>query len=86
MSKYKIHINPKEPDKERTAKHKDFKKLVANYDKLTKPLYKKPLYKDPRTFLAIVFIILIIILVFESVEEEENTPKTPSQDSISNLR
>jgi hypothetical protein len=44
-------------------KHKDFKKLMANYEKVTDPLYKRPLYKNPKIFIALLLILLIIYLL-----------------------
>lgn len=48
------------------AKHKDARRLIYNYHRATRPLYKKPLYKDPRTFIALVIIVLLAILMAET--------------------
>ena len=61
-------------------KHKDFDGLMANYQKATKPLYKVPLYRDRKTFLALVLILLVLWLVFEAVDEEQN----PAPDESTN--
>jgi hypothetical protein len=73
MAKYKFHINPKPPAEEQVNRHKDFKKLVYNYQRMTKPLYKKPLYKDKKAFLILLLILLIAYLVAEFSEQEKKT-------------
>jgi len=65
MRKYKFKIDKPDLSDERINKHKDFKKLLYNYEKATKPLYKTPLYKNKKVFLALLLIILIICLLSE---------------------
>jgi hypothetical protein len=74
--KYKIEKGqPKQPDPDKMNKSQDFGKLVYNYEKAVKPLYKKPLYKDPKTFLMILLILLIIWLISSYGDEEmDDTP------------
>jgi hypothetical protein len=44
--------------------HKDFKKLKANYHKMTKPHYnRKSLYKNKLVFLALLLILLVVYLI-----------------------
>ena len=72
MKKYKIGSGePKKLKEEDILKHKDFDRLVANYDKATKPLYKRPLYKDPRSFLALLVILLIVWLISSRSDRED---------------
>jgi hypothetical protein len=63
------------------AKHKDARRLIYNYHRATKPLYKRPLYKDPKAFVALLIIVLLAILLAEAVEQDnvEEPPKTEQQ-------
>jgi len=63
--KYKINklLNENQPSDEEILKHKDFKKLSANYDKITKRP-KMPLYKNPIAFIILVIVILILLFLF----------------------
>ncbi len=72
MSKYKFHIDPKEPSEEQVNRHKDFSKLVYSYQKMTRPLYKKPLYKNKRAFLVLLLILLLVYLAIEFAEHERS--------------
>jgi len=58
-------------------KHKDFKKLMYNYQAATKPLYKTPLYKNKKVFLVILLILLVMFVIVEVLEKEEH-PQTPA--------
>jgi hypothetical protein len=66
---------------EQIAKHKNFNKLMHEYQSATKPLYKTPLYKNKKVFLVIILIILILFVIIESVQKEakETTPQKTEQ-------
>ncbi len=65
MAKHKFNIDqPDLPDKQ-IDKHKDFKKLIHDYQKATKPLYKTPLYKNKYVFLVILLILLLTYIISE---------------------
>lgn len=68
MAKYKIENNENKISDAEIDKHKDFSKLVANYDQ-AKNLHQKPLYryKNRFIFLAIVLIILSLLMFFEII-------------------
>jgi hypothetical protein len=51
------------PTAEQIKKQKDFSRLHQEYEKLTKR-GKKPLYRDPKTFLFLLLIAIIIFLLF----------------------
>jgi len=51
------------PSEEETSRYKDFGKLVYNHQRMTKPLYRKPLYKDKRAFLIILLILLVLFVL-----------------------
>jgi hypothetical protein len=63
MSDYKFDLHPKEPSDEQITRHKDFNKVLQNYQKMTRPLYQTPLYKNPKVFLWLFLILLVIYLV-----------------------
>lgn len=73
MTKYKLHTQEIEINEDIIGKHKDFKKLMHQYQKATKPLYLTPLYKDKKAFLTILLIVLLayIIAQFNRVQEED---------------
>ncbi len=82
MKKYKLNKDKREElSKEEIHKYKDFGKLVYNYQRAAKPIYKKPLYRDPKTFLVILIIVLLAYLIAEYVDNgdknnsPENTPE-----------
>lgn len=71
---YKIQVDAPLPSDEQIAKHKDFNQVMQEYQKFTQPLYKRPLYKNPKVFLGVALIVVIAFLVFEAVDEEKKTP------------
>jgi hypothetical protein len=62
------------PSEAETGRYRDFGRLVYQHERMTRPLYRRPLYKDPKTFLVILMIVLIAILVAEVVEKEKGPP------------
>jgi len=65
MKKYKLNKDKKELTSNQINKYKDFKNLHANYDRLTKYEKQKPLYKDPKAFMALFLILLVAYLLYE---------------------
>jgi len=62
MAKYKFKIGSKKDlNEERIAGHKDFKKLMHNYQHLTRPIYKTPLYKTRNAKVLLVLLIIILL-------------------------
>lgn len=78
MTRYKIKIGKPELTDEKINKHKDFKKLYYNYHRATKPLYKTPLYKDKKVFLALLLILLLTYLITEFGEKKQEDNKKPN--------
>ena len=78
MRKYKLDKDKKSdlPKDEEIMRYKNFGKLVYNYQKATKPVYKKPLYKDPKTFIVLLIIVLLAWLLAEVVDKPEKQPAT----------
>lgn len=64
MSKYKLNKNISDsiPSNEEIDSFKDFSRLRANYDSVTKRP-KVPLYKNPIAFIVLVIIIIILLML-----------------------
>ena len=45
------------------AHHADASRLMYNYHRAVRPLFKRPLYKDPKMFIALVILLLLLLLV-----------------------
>ncbi|MBL0330162.1 MAG: hypothetical protein IPP64_12265 [Bacteroidetes bacterium] len=71
MSNLKFNIDRPDLPDEQINKHKDFKKLMYNYQSATKPLYKTPLYKNKKVFIVILLILLVMFVIIEAMEKEE---------------
>jgi len=81
--KYKLRKQPL-TDSE-INQHKDFGKLITNYQKVTKPLIRTPLYKhkNRNVFLAILIILLLLWLLFsETMNEESNNSEQDNTEQI----
>jgi len=70
MTNLKFNIDKPGPSDEQINKHKDFKKLIYNYQSATKPLYKTPLYKNKKVFVILLLILLVMFLIIEVLEKE----------------
>ncbi len=75
MTKFKFDIDPKEPREEQIAKHKDFGKVMQNYQRMTNPLYRTPLYRYRKVFIVVLLALLVAWLVSEFGEEENGEKK-----------
>lgn len=64
-------------------KHKNFNKLMYEYQRGTTPLYKTPLYKNKKVFLIILLILLILFVIAEVMEKEEK-PAPPASTTQTN--
>lgn len=69
--KYKIQVDQPVPSDDQIGRHKDFGRILADYHNLTQPIYRKPLYKNPKAFIGLVLILTIGALVFFAVDEEQ---------------
>lgn len=78
---YRIVDHVAAPTDAEIARYRDFGKLVYNYERMTKPLYKRPLYKDPKAFIAILVIVLVAILIAEMREKEPPPVKVPTENT-----
>lgn len=75
MSDTRFNIDPPGLQDDQINKHKDFKKLMYNYQSATKPLYKTPLYKNRKVFLIILLVLLVMFVIVEVLEKEDKTPE-----------
>jgi len=53
------------PSDEEMNKYKDFGKLKHNYEKMTDPIYKRPIYRYRKGFLIILLVLLVLWLLME---------------------
>jgi hypothetical protein len=81
MTRYKLNIDKPALSDEKINKHKDFKKLYYNYHRATKPLYKTPIYKDKKVFLALLLILLLTYIIAEYTDKEKEEKKSPTEQS-----
>ena len=76
MMKYKYNKNKTQPSAEEINKHKDFGKLVTPYEEAQKRMHR-PLYKDPKAFLALLLLLLILYLLTMKNSPKEEQPMDP---------
>lgn len=66
-------------------RYKNFAEVKEKYQKLT---YRpKPLYKDPKSFLALLFIVILVYLLFSEGPEQstqQDQQQTEQSDSTTN--
>lgn len=85
MSNFKFNIDPKEPREDQIARHKNFGKVMQNYQRMTNPLYKTPLYRYRKVFLA-VFLVLFVVWLVSEFGDSENEKKNVPNDSIQKIK
>ena len=70
------------PTEAELRRYRDFGKLVYQHQRMTRPLYKRPLYRDPRALLVIIVIALLAVLIAQEVEKEEAPVKAPEPPTV----
>lgn len=55
------------------ARYRDPQKLLYNYQRAVKLLHRRPLYKDPKSLLALLLIVLLAILVSEAMKDRRDS-------------
>jgi hypothetical protein len=81
-SRYRISPEgrPPEPTDAEIARYRDPKRLLYNYQRATHLMHRKPLYKDPKAFMALLLIVLLAWFIAEVLDkEEEPAPATTEQ-------
>jgi hypothetical protein len=81
MSNFKFNIDPKDPREDQIARHKDFGKVMQNYQRMTHPLYRTPLYRYRKIFIAVLLALLVAFLVAEFGDGRDDEKKKPT-DSL----
>ena len=83
--KHRYHIS-KEGRTELTdteiTKYRDPKKLLYNYQKAKNLLHKKPLYKDPKSFIVLILIVALAIFIAETAEKNEKAGSNDSEQQV----
>lgn len=73
QNKIRYKVNKIKVTDNEINKHKDFGKLIANYQKATRPITKSHLYKykNRNIFMVILIILLLLWLLFYEANKEE---------------
>lgn len=71
---------PSRPSDEQIARHRDGKGLFYNYHRALRGMHRRPLYRDPKSFLALLLIILLAILLSEASKKRDgqDAPEAPA--------
>lgn len=71
-----------EPSEQELARYRDPKRLVYNYQIARDRFHKKPLYKDPKAFLALLLIILVTLMIAEAAEKERAQQQSHPEEQV----
>jgi|GEM_PF-911008 hypothetical protein len=82
MSGYKFNIDPRPPKEDKIAEHRDFGRVMHNYQRMTNPLYLTPLYRYRKVFLSLLLVLVVAFLIAEYADEQKQEQKNLKQDSI----
>lgn len=82
MSGFKFNIDPAPPKEEKIAEHRNFGNVLHNYQRMTNPLYKTPLYRYRRVFLSLVLVLVVAWLISEYGNDERLEKENRAADSI----
>ncbi len=82
MSGFKFNIDPAPPKEEKIAEHRNFGNVMHNYQRMTNPLYRTPLYRYRRVFLSLILVLLVAWLISEYGNEEQKEKQQQTADSI----
>lgn len=71
----------KEPSDAEVARYRDLGRLQYNYHRALRRWHRKPLYRDPRTFMALLLILLITwLLAGTGLNDDRQDPSVPVQE------
>lgn len=65
-----------EPTGEEVRRYKDSARLLHNYQQAKVLMHRRPLYRDPKAFLALVILVLLAILLSE-IGDRDEPPSVP---------
>ncbi len=72
-----------EPSGEEVRRYKDSARLLYNYQQAKTLMHRKPLYRDPKAFIALVILVLLAVLLSEiSDRNEPPVEPPPSERSV----
>lgn len=83
MKKYthKKGVKPTIPESE-IVKLRNFDALKTNYQRAVYDIHKKPVYKNPRFFFALLMVLLIAYILFEMADkEQQSNAENPKQQT-----
>jgi len=64
-----------EPSDAELLRYRDRGKLMHNYQRARDLMHRKPLYRDPKAFLALLLIVLLAWLISEGMLEANDQPQ-----------
>lgn len=80
--KHRYRISPEgrgaEPSDAELLRYRNSGRLLYNHQRAVTLLHRRPLYKDPKAFLALVLIVLLAWFISEVVEKEERMELPPA--------
>ncbi|MBI3512095.1 MAG: hypothetical protein HY064_15665 [Bacteroidetes bacterium] len=86
MANYKFQLNPKEPREDMIERHRDFGKVLHNYQKMTHPLYRTPLYRYRSILLGVLIVLTLTWMIVEfggnQQEKKHRADSIRKSDSI----
>ncbi|MDQ3100773.1 MAG: hypothetical protein M3R08_05260 [Bacteroidota bacterium] len=71
---YRISGKEQRPSDEEIARYRDHPRLQANYNKALKMMHRRPIYRDPKAFLALLLIALLVWMIIEAARSPEGQP------------
>jgi hypothetical protein len=72
---------PPEPSDAELARYRNSERLIFNYQRALRSVHRKPLYKDPKAFLAILLIVLLALFITEVVDKEKSVRPDPLENN-----
>lgn len=70
------------PSEAEIARYRDPQRLIYNYTRVVRRP-RRPLYRDPKAFLLLLFILLIAYLISEERQKQAAPPIAPTQQGTS---
>lgn len=84
--KQQYRISPqgrgKEPTDAELMRYRDSGRLLYNHQRALTAFHRRPLYKDPKAFIALVLIVLLAWFISEVVDKETRTPDRDPAEQI----
>lgn len=71
-----------EPTDAEIASYRDPKRLVYNYHRATRALHRRPLYKDPKAFIALLIIVLMAWFISEVSDDRHPKPAPDAREQV----